>query len=609
MRGFVALARDRALAPAEQTSKAASSTFSELGLSCVLKTPVIHIWASPGLVYREDGEGGASIVVGDLLPKRLDYQAEAEAGLEPRAAAFRRVLEGWRRSKHMSSPEEDEHHVLMWDASTSSLVASRDHLGVRPLFHASGEGFVVVASALRLLTAVCPPAAIESETLVRFVLGDAPADGRTVWQGLHRTPPGARLLWRPGEPLSVRGARSTPRPTGVATSADPADHFRRLFEQAVSRRLATSDATACMLSGGLDSTAIAVVAEKIYARRHEPGLRTLSRVYDETPELSERRFIEAALATGRYRSELLDQPTQPAFEGFEAQLEEQGGLFLAPGLYMGPSLYHVARSGGAAVLLDGHGGDEAVSYGWGRLIDLAQAHRWAKLWGELKGVAPAYGLSPGRMFSLYVLRYSALRPLSVRAVRGFNRLKGRSGAKPALLAPHQAVPEPKAEDGVVRPDASEESRQHYRKISDLRQVYGFEILDAAASAAGVSPMYPFWDRSLLQFCLDLDPAYKLVDGYGRFVLRLAVPELPDLVRWRRDKLDFSPHLAAALMAEGGCWDTIVAKPSTDPLWDYVNPAEAKRLVARLGRDGLNTPGDAVQALWRLGALARFLGNL
>ena len=74
-----------------------------------------------------------------------------------------------------------------------------------------------------------------------------------------------------------------------------------------------------------------------------------------------------------------------------------------------------------------------------------------------------------------------------------------------------------------------------------------ETLHAAASALRVQLRFPFWDRALVEFCLSAPAGDKHRDGYTRWLLREAVPELPSVVRWRRDKLDFTPHLALGML--------------------------------------------------------------
>jgi asparagine synthase (glutamine-hydrolysing) len=67
----------------------------------------------------------------------------------------------------------------------------------------------------------------------------------------------------------------------------------------------------------------------------------------------------------------------------------------------------------------------------------------------------------------------------------------------------------------------------------------FEILDRAARAAGITPSYPFYDHRVVELCVWQPDAAKIADGQPRSLLRRAMRGvLPEMVRLRRDKVDF-----------------------------------------------------------------------
>ena len=49
---------------------------------------------------------------------------------------------------------------------------------------------------------------------------------------------------------------------------------------------------------------------------------------------------------------------------------------------------------------------------------------------------------------------------------------------------------------------------------------------------------PFLDHRLVDLCLSLPDTLKLSDGWSKYTLRAAFPEVPQAVRWRRDKQGF-----------------------------------------------------------------------
>ena len=160
------------------------------------------------------------------------------------------------------------------------------------------------------------------------------------------------------------------------------------------------------------------------------------------------------------------------------------------------------------------------------------------------------------------------------------------------------------------PDAPIEARQHLSLVSDPGQSMAMETLYAAASAAGVTIRFPFWDSALLDFCLSLSSDLKNREGFARWILRAAVPELPNLVRWRRDKLDFTPHLALSILRTHDKYlKDLLVRPPRDRLWKFVHRDHARRLVDRFRKRRERASGREVQAVWRVTALALWLDQL
>jgi asparagine synthase (glutamine-hydrolysing) len=50
--------------------------------------------------------------------------------------------------------------------------------------------------------------------------------------------------------------------------------------------------------------------------------------------------------------------------------------------------------------------------------------------------------------------------------------------------------------------------------------------------------HPFLDHRLVELLLNIPPELKIRNGWTKYLLRRAFPELPDAIRWRRDKQGF-----------------------------------------------------------------------
>lgn len=196
----------------------------------------------------------------------------------------------------------------------TTLWAFRDHVGFRPLFYRDDARAVVAASESRQ---VVVGAGLREEpdldVLERMLYDRMPSDTPAALKGVERLSQASVLVavaergvtvrryWRPWELLE--SARFTP--------ADLLDRFTELMAQAVARCLAGRDVL--LLSGGVDSPAVAAFAAPEHRRRNGTPLGALSAVFPDLPAVDERPYIELVtehlgmhLHTYRPRARALD---------------------------------------------------------------------------------------------------------------------------------------------------------------------------------------------------------------------------------------------------------------------------------------------------------------
>jgi asparagine synthase (glutamine-hydrolysing) len=151
----------------------------------------------------------------------------------------------------------------LWDAAQARLVAVRDQLGVRTLFHAETAGCRYVSDSLGWIAAQpgLDPA-LDDRWIADFLCVGRSLDfDGTVRRAVRRLPPGhlltmtaertvVRRYWRLAlaEPLHLRDRRAY------------GERFRELVSAAVADRLPASGRIGISMSGGLDSPTLAAFA-------------------------------------------------------------------------------------------------------------------------------------------------------------------------------------------------------------------------------------------------------------------------------------------------------------------------------------------------------------
>jgi asparagine synthase (glutamine-hydrolysing) len=150
--------------------------------------------------------------------------------------------------------------IALWDARRRALFLVRDRLGVKPLFYRIAPDGVRFASEVRGLLAdpeFSPepdPVAVHQVLALRFW----PHPG-TVYSSIVQLPPAHLLVIRDGA-ARLQRYWSVPAPAPVPAGTSFAllqDRYRALMDDAVRVRLRSDVPVALLLSGGVDSSAIA----------------------------------------------------------------------------------------------------------------------------------------------------------------------------------------------------------------------------------------------------------------------------------------------------------------------------------------------------------------
>src|ERR1041385_2910178 len=158
-----------------------------------------------------------------------------------------------------------------------------------------------------------------------------------------------RQLWNPTRILPVR----------YRSDREYEEHCREKLTEAVRVRLRAKHPVFSELSGGLDSSSLVLIGDRVIEGRNKRrgNLRTVSCVYEESQSCDERNFIRAVEEKRGIDSLLVHEEDQnvmlglkdPTFTGIP------NGLHCFPGRY--PKFAELMREHKSRVLLSGRGGD------------------------------------------------------------------------------------------------------------------------------------------------------------------------------------------------------------------------------------------------------------
>lgn len=576
-------------------------------------SPAAGGWSAPGVrlagpaPFTED----ALTVVADA---RLDNRAALAAtlGLPARAEAAAVIAAAYHRwGEDCPARLDGAFAFALWDARARRLLCARDVAGVRPFFYRAAEGALAFAQSAQMLA---DPAAVpRAEAIADFLYGRV-LDAESTWfAGVMRLPAGHSLMFEGGRCRIARHSRLAPAPYDPARPAP--ETLRALLDAAVAARAEGGERVGVLLSGGLDSSTIACLLRDQRKALGAPPLPVFSMMFREPQRSNERRHLDEVLATGGFAPTVLELDGYAPLQDFGGLLVATGGPSLSPNLACMREVVAAARARGVEVLLDGHGGDEVVSHGYGLLDELAARGDWLTLLGEARGAADNYGRSRFALARRVALRAGARRRdarIIARLLTPFDREAVPDAERPpAHLLSRDFLAESRLAErlrAAPRPEAAGgEAEQHRAVLADPLQPYAFEVHAGFYGAMGVEARYPFWDRKVAEFCLGLPASEKLSRGWSRLVLRRAMAGVvPASVLARRDKLDFTVHLARGLVRHHHEQVMDLVASAASPLAPHVDLARASSLYAKIAANPDAAPGRAVQMIWRAVSLGIWL---
>jgi asparagine synthase (glutamine-hydrolysing) len=490
--------------------------------------------------------------------------------------------------------------IALWDAGRRRLVLARDRFGIKPLYYASAGGVLSFASELKALTRQAElPREVDLHAVEAFLAFNSIPAPLTIYRHVRKLPPGHLLVWEGGEPRIERYARPAPPPADrlrQGSEAELAAELRDRLRDSVRAHLVADVPVGVLLSGGVDSSALAALASEETAGQ----VSTFSIGFEERSfnELEQARLVARRHGTDHH--ELVVRPDA-------AELMTDLAWFFDEPFADSSALptYLVSKlaSEHVKVALSGEGGDELFGGYFTYVADLIAPY----LGRPAAAVRPLIERLPSsaRRTSLDYMakrfaRAAHLPPLERH--HGWKEIFSGE-ARAELLGPRrEEAADPLA---VYRARYAEtEGAEPLARLQDVDiAVYLPDDLltktDRASMAHSLETRVPFLDTAVTDLALALPRRMRVRGLQKKRLLRKAIePLVPrEIVRGR--KRGFSIPAAAWLRGELEPFAREVLSPDAVARQGFFDPAAVTRVLDRhvSGREDLS------RQLWGLMSFA------
>lgn len=246
---------------------------------------------------------------------------------------------------------------VLWDKERQTILASRDPLGKKPLYYRNNSNGIYLASELAALKHLDKSKWDEDKSsTVSIIKYGFTQPGATIYQGTFELKPGHNLRWSLEEDVSENQYWEL-RPTRGSKVAflEASQLIEQKIEAAVKKRLVADVEIGAFLSGGLDSSVIATIAQ-----RHTPSQLSTYTIKFSDKGYDESQYAQALASriNSRHFEIVIGQPKLDDF--VELQQNSLGQPFGDPSLLPTYSLCK-ATAKHVKVALSGDGADEVFS--------------------------------------------------------------------------------------------------------------------------------------------------------------------------------------------------------------------------------------------------------
>ncbi|HET6900041.1 MAG TPA: asparagine synthase (glutamine-hydrolyzing), partial [Vicinamibacteria bacterium] len=432
--------------------------------------------------------------------------------------------------------------LAIWDARRRRLVLARDPFGKKPLYYWSDARRLVFGSEIKALLAAGVPAEMADERLREYLAFGYVPTPATLFRGIRKLPPASLMVVDAQGPSAPRAYWDLAYPP----EGEAAERVRALLADAVRKRLVSDVPLGVLLSGGVDSSAVAAFMARLVPGR----VKTFAvgfegdAYFDERPHAAR---VARHLGTEHHESVVAPHAAELMQTLLHHHDEPFGDSSALP-------TYLVSREARreVTVALNGDGGDEVFA-GYDKFWAALLASR---IPGPLRALLrtgaralPEGAHHHGRLKRVRRFTDKATRP-EVERIAGWSMFFDL----PEIDALMPAAPGGDVLASYREALARVEGRSLLSRLLYLNaKTYLLDDLlpkmDRMSMAHALETRSPLLDRALAEYVATLPDALKRRGRHGKVVLKRAVADLLPADILRRRKHGFGVPLGAWFRGE------------------------------------------------------------
>ena len=404
---------------------------------------------------------------------------------------------------------------VIYDPKLNKIILSRDRFSIKPMFLLENNNQLFIASEIKALKKLGISLSPNQTVIERFLNQQLIDVGlETFYKEITIFPAMTTMT------INLADGKRTSEnywnfssPDYPKSFEERQEVFRSLLVSSLELRLRSDVPLGTLLSGGLDSSAITILIHKYLNNK----VQSFSVVADEK-EYSEENFVDILVSQCGINNNKLRFSPDSAIENIQHVLSCQDEPYGSLGVVAQHLLFEkIKKESNITVLLSGQGADEVLlgykKFFYFYLRELKNRRKYFKMMG-LAGSSFLKGTTMSEFTWKQAKRYLPGRTN-----------KGRSFFKKELV-----------QEKIWLVDSMADRQIQDINLFSIPQLTHYE--DRNSMAHNIEVRLPFMDYRLVNFLVHLPVDDKLKGGWTKYMLRSSLHELPNEIRWRKDKKGF-----------------------------------------------------------------------
>lgn len=438
---------------------------------------------------------------------------------------------------------------VIYDNVANEIFAARDRFGEKPFFYSYKKGqYFLFGSEMKCLWAAGIDKQVNNRMLFNYLesgqLNNFNDAAETFYENCYRLPHSHYLK------LDCNACTFTVQQyydinwqqvDNSITQKEATEKLHSLFYDSVSRRLRSDVTVGSSLSGGLDSSLVVSVIDKLKKGSNQKQA-TFSAVFPGFIK-DERKYMDYVIAQTNVAPHFITPTDEGLIENIDKLSWHQEEPYGSASIYVQYCVMELAKKNGVTVLLDGQGADEILAgYHYfyqfyfkelktvdkGSYAAELQAYKnlhqhnainqptGNDLKSKVKSLAGPYIHSLQKMYKQYQQIKNANLHTDFYNTYKKERFNVPGGFKTLNQALYNNIFQTSMQDLLRYADRN--SMAHSREVR-----------------------LPFLNHQLVDFLFSLPPQMKIHEGWTKWLMRETFKnELPAEITWRKDKIGYEP---------------------------------------------------------------------